>query len=182
MPFEVNVFGLTVMVIVCEIAHCPVDGVNVYVVVIVLFNSGDQVPVIPLVEVVGRIAKLPPEKIGAACVNAGVTGLQKVKPVLAPVPLAVVTLTLPLVPLPTTAVMVVAFTTVNEVAAVPPKLTAVAPVKFVPVMVTVEPVAAVVGVKDVSVGVVVEQGLVTLAIKVPCAKNCPPIPDIVETT
>ena len=49
-----------------------------------------------------------------------------------------VTLTLPDVPAaPGMAVMVVAFTIVNEVAAVPPKLTAVTPVKLVPVMVTV---------------------------------------------
>jgi hypothetical protein len=60
----------------------------------------------------------------------------KVNPVLFIVPLAVVTLTLPEVPAPTTATMLVALTTVNEVAAVPPKLTAVAPVKFVPVIVT----------------------------------------------
>ena len=51
--------------------------------------------------------------------------------------------------------MVVAFTTVKVVAAVPPKLTAVAPVKFVPVIVTVVPVGAVVGVKEVIVGKVV---------------------------
>ena len=60
-----------------------------------------------------------------------------VKPALVPTPLPVVTLTLPVVPAPTTAVMEVALTTLNEVAAVPPKLTAVAPVKLVPVKVTV---------------------------------------------
>ncbi len=54
------------------------------------------------------------------------------------VPPGVVTLTLPEVPdAPGVAVIDVALTTVNEVAAVPPKLTAVAPVKLVPVMVTV---------------------------------------------
>jgi len=56
------------------------------------------------------------------------------------------------VPAATTAVMLVAETTLNEVAAVPPKLTAVAPVKLVPVIVTVAPVAAVVGAKLVIVG------------------------------
>jgi hypothetical protein len=61
----------------------------------------------------------------------------KVNPVLVPTPLAVVTLTLPVAPAPTTAVIEVALTTLNEVAAVPPKLTADAPVKLVPVMVTV---------------------------------------------
>jgi hypothetical protein len=36
------------------LAHCPEEGVNVYVVVAVLFKTGDQVPEIPLLEVVGR--------------------------------------------------------------------------------------------------------------------------------
>jgi hypothetical protein len=67
-------------------------------------------------------------------------------------PFDVVTLTLPVAPAPTTAVMLVALTTVNEVAAVPPKLITVAPVKFVPVIVTVCPVPADVGLKEVIVG------------------------------
>jgi hypothetical protein len=45
--------------------------------------------------------------------------------------------------------MVVEFTTVNDAAAVPPKLTAVAPVKLVPDIVTVVPVFAEVGVNEV---------------------------------
>ena len=68
------------------------------------------------------------------------------------VPPGVVTLTLPLVPLATTAVMDVALSTLNEAAAVPPKLTAVAPVKLVPVIVTVLPDLAEVGVNEVIVG------------------------------
>ena len=54
------------------------------------------------------------------------------------VPLGVVTSTLavPAVPAGVVAVIVVAFTTVTAVAAVPPIVTAVAPVKLVPVMVT----------------------------------------------
>jgi hypothetical protein len=48
--------------------------------------------------------------------------------------------------------MLVAETTVNDAAAVPPKLTAVAPVKFVPAIVTVAPCAAVVGVNETSEG------------------------------
>ena len=58
----------------------------------------------------------------------------------------------PVVPLATSAVIVLASTTTKDVAAVLPKLTAVAPVKLVPVIVTVAPVAAVVGVKEVMVG------------------------------
>jgi hypothetical protein len=74
------------------------------------------------------------------------------KPVKVAVPPGVVTATLPVVPLPTIAVIVVAPTTVKEEAAVPPKLTAVAPVKLVPVIVTMLPEAANVGVKEVMVG------------------------------
>ena len=67
-------------------------------------------------------------------------------------PFDVVTLTLPVAPAPIIAVILVALTTVNEVAAVPPKLTAVAPVKFVPVIVTVCPVPAEIGLNDAIVG------------------------------
>ena len=45
---------------------------KVYVVVAVLFNAGDQVPVIPLLDVVGNADKLAPQKIGATSVNVGV--------------------------------------------------------------------------------------------------------------
>ena len=58
------------------------------------------------------------------------------KPANVPVPDAVVTDTTPEAPAPTVALMLVALTKVNAVAAVPPKLTADAPVKFVPVIVT----------------------------------------------
>jgi len=68
------------------------------------------------------------------------------------VPPGVVMLTFPDVPKPITAVIVVAFTTVNEDAGVPPKATPLAPVKFVPVIVMVAPDAAVAGVKDEMVG------------------------------
>ena len=44
---------------------------------------------------------------------------------------------------------------VKLVAFTPPKLTAVAPVKFVPVIVTTVPLAALVGVKDVIVEIIV---------------------------
>jgi len=67
-------------------------------------------------------------------------------------PPGVVTETLPDVPPATTAVIVVAFTTLNEDADVPPKLTAVAPVKLVPEMVTVVPDPAFVGLNDVTAG------------------------------
>ena len=41
-------------------------------VVAVLSKAGDQVPVIPLLEVVGNGASVAPEQIGATAVNVGV--------------------------------------------------------------------------------------------------------------
>ena len=67
-------------------------------------------------------------------------------------PTAFVTDTSPDAPEATTAVIVVAFTTVNEVAATTPKLTDVAPVKFTPVIVTVAPLAAELGEKEMIPG------------------------------
>ena len=63
-----------------------------------------------------------------------------------------VTLTLPVEPAATMAVKEVEENTINEVAAVPPKLTAVTLEKFVPVTVIAAPVPAEVGVKEVIVG------------------------------
>ena len=40
--------------------------------VAVLSKAGDQVPVIPLLEVVGSAVKVAPEHIGATAVNIGV--------------------------------------------------------------------------------------------------------------
>jgi len=67
-------------------------------------------------------------------------------------PAGVVTLIGPVIaPAGTVVVIVVALTTVN-VAAVPPKVTAVAPVKFFPLIVTVVPTGPEVGVNEVMVG------------------------------
>ena len=41
-------------------------------VVAVLFKAGDQVPVIPLSDVVGKALKIPPEHIGLTGLNVGV--------------------------------------------------------------------------------------------------------------
>ena len=49
---------------VAVVAQRPVVGVNVYVVVAVLFGAGDQVPVIPLFEVVSNAVNNAPEHIG----------------------------------------------------------------------------------------------------------------------
>jgi hypothetical protein len=47
-------FGVIVTVLVCVVAHCPAVGVKVYVVVEVLLITGDQVPVIPFIELVAN--------------------------------------------------------------------------------------------------------------------------------
>ena len=38
-----------------------------------MFSAGDQVPVIPSLDVVGRALNVAPEQIGATAVNVGVT-------------------------------------------------------------------------------------------------------------
>lgn len=44
-------------------AHCPASGVNIYVVVAVLFIAGDQVPLIPFIEVVDKVFNVSPVQI-----------------------------------------------------------------------------------------------------------------------
>ena len=46
---------------------------NVYIVVVVLFNAGDQIPVIPFNDVVGKRLKAAPEQIAATGLKVGVT-------------------------------------------------------------------------------------------------------------
>ena len=70
---------------------------------------------------------------------AGAAADKKVKPALLPVPAGLVTDTWPEAPVLTMAVMRLPFTTEKDAAGVPPKLTAVAVVKLLPVMVTVVP-------------------------------------------
>lgn len=65
---------LTVTVRVVVEAHCPAFGVKVYVVVTVLFNAGNHIPVIPFVEVVGSGDKGVPKQIGEMALNIGNTG------------------------------------------------------------------------------------------------------------
>ena len=62
------------MVIVTVVAHCPAEGVKVYVVVAVLSNDGDHVPEIPSLETDGRALIASPEHIGSTCAKTGVTG------------------------------------------------------------------------------------------------------------
>ena len=65
--------GFTVIVNVVVVAHSPAVGVNVYVVVVVLFSGGDHTPVILFNDVVGNGVKGSPEQIGATALNVGVT-------------------------------------------------------------------------------------------------------------
>jgi hypothetical protein len=102
---------------------------------------------VPLMVIVAPV----PALVGLKEIITG--GRIKINPALFAVPPEVVTLTEPEEPNPTTAVIVVAFTTVNDAAGVPPKLTTVAPAKFVPVIVIVAPAAPDVGVNEEIVGV-----------------------------
>ena len=79
-------FALTVIVSVVVVAHWPTAGVNVYVVVAVLSNAGDQVPAIPLFDVVGNGDNTAPEQIAAIAVNVGVTAASTVIDVVAVTP------------------------------------------------------------------------------------------------
>ena len=93
-------------------------------------------------------------------------GTQNLNPAKIPTPALLVTATLPLAPLPTTAVITESFITENELAAVPPKLAAVALVKELPLIVMVVPVGAVVGVNEVMVGGEME-AILTVVVPIP---------------
>ena len=62
------------MVILVSAKQLPVTGVavKVYSVVMVLFMAGDQVPLKPLFETVGKVIKTSPTQMVATCVNVGV--------------------------------------------------------------------------------------------------------------
>jgi hypothetical protein len=64
---------LTITVNVVVVAQSPVVGVKVYVPVVVLLTvAGLQVPVMPLLDVVGSTGDVAPEQIAAIAVNVGV--------------------------------------------------------------------------------------------------------------
>ena len=95
---------------------------------------------------------LPPgkKKVGPLALIVGCGTY--VKPANVAVPIGVVTDTEPVVPPPTTAVMVKGDTSVNDAAGVPPKVTADVLSKSVPVIVTVVPFVPAWGVKPVITG------------------------------
>ena len=59
------------MIILARVAHCPAAGVKVYSVVGVFVIAGDQVPVMPFKEVVGKALRFVPKHRSA---KVGVTG------------------------------------------------------------------------------------------------------------
>jgi hypothetical protein len=65
--------GLTVIVSEVIVAHCPSAGVNVYIVVAVLFRAGDHDPVIPFKDVIGKGERVSPEQIADTELKEGVT-------------------------------------------------------------------------------------------------------------
>ncbi len=60
------------VVVVAHVGDAVDVGVKVYVVVAVLFNAGDQLPAILLVDVVGNALNVAPEQIAETCVNVGI--------------------------------------------------------------------------------------------------------------
>jgi hypothetical protein len=60
------------MGIVVVVPHWPLFGVNVYTVVVVLFNAGDHVPEIPFKDVVGNGDKGSPAQMAGTSVNTGI--------------------------------------------------------------------------------------------------------------
>src|SRR5689334_17761952 len=88
--------------------------------------------------------------VGVKLVIVG--GKRNTKPVSVAMPPGVVTATSPVAPLSTVAVILVESVTVNEAAAVPPKLTAETSLKLWPVMVICTAGAPYFGVNDVIAG------------------------------
>jgi hypothetical protein len=66
--------GFTVTLKVVALAQSPTVGVKVYVALVVLLTvAGLHVPVIPLVDVVGKTGAIAPLQIAGIAVNVGVT-------------------------------------------------------------------------------------------------------------
>ena len=65
------ILGFTGTVNCAVVPHSKFVGVNVYVVVVELFNAGDQVPTIPFNEVVGSAVVGNPKQNGTMGANVG---------------------------------------------------------------------------------------------------------------
>ena len=144
-------------------ATCPEAPFPTTAVIVVVFTTlNDDAAIPPKVTDVAPVKPVPvivilvpvTPDVGEKLVITG--GARKVNPGRLPVPNGLDTKILPELPAPTIAVIVVELTTVNDAAGVIPNLTAVIPVKFVPIIVTVVPLVALVGVKDVTVGILIK--------------------------
>src|SRR5262245_2980418 len=121
------------------------------------FTINDPAGVPPKLTAVAPVKFVPvivitapgPPAVGLNVLIVGVG--KKMNPAKLSTPPGVFTRTLPVEPEPTIAEILVELSTINEAAGVPPKLTAVAPVKFVPVIVIVAPLPAEVGLNEVTV-------------------------------
>jgi hypothetical protein len=68
------IIGFTVTDRLAAVAQSPTVGVNVYVPLVVLLTvAGLQVPVIPLVDVLGKTGAVAPLQIAGMAANVGVT-------------------------------------------------------------------------------------------------------------
>ena len=112
-----------------------------------MLSAGTALKLLPLMVMVASIGAW----VGLTDVIMGFCEA-KANPAMLAAPYGVMTITSPDAPVPTTAEIVVGDTTLKEVAATPPKLTEVAPVKLFPVMVTAWPMFPLVGVNDVITG------------------------------
>jgi len=127
--------------------------------IVVAFITVKLVAAVPPKLTAVALVKFVPVKVTVcplpadAGLNEVMTGAGiNVNPPLEIAPLAVVTLTFPVAPVPTMAVIFVGLTIVNEVAATPPKLTDVVPEKLLPMIEIVVFLPAEAGVNEVIVG------------------------------
>jgi hypothetical protein len=108
---------------------------------------------VPVIVIAAPASPESGEKLVIVGASTGGAFTVKLTLLLVPTAFTTVTATVPAAsPLGTVAVICVRLTTVNELAFTPPKRTDVAPVKFVPVIVTFAPTFALAGVIPVSVG------------------------------
>ena len=108
--------------------------------------EGIELKFAPLIVTVVPIG--PDAGLNELIVNCGI----KVNPPSVDEPTGVVTVTFPVFPLPTTALIWVEDTTVKELAGIPPKLTPVALLKKLPVMLMTDPAVAEDGLNELMVG------------------------------
>jgi hypothetical protein len=152
------------------VAVICVSELTVKLVALVPLNFTAVAPVNAL-PVIVTLAPTPP-LVGEKLVMDGAGAVTVKELALVAVPPAVVTLIVPVVaPLGTVAVICVEELTVKLVEVVPLNVTAVAPVKFAPVMVTLVPILPLVGEKLLMVGAGVPPVALLRGLTVPVAKS-----------